>query len=316
MINLETQVRRGITKLTNLLKNHQEGEKLLTSADYSKIRTTIITMCTQRPSKKSSKQVYDLYKTFFDDYIKYNVIPTICQKHGEDMVREFVEAWTIHGLMVHWLSRLFDYLEEHLIPTMMLPSLKNVGYGLFYHLVYTKVNANIKDTLLCLMIRERIGKHIDRELVKDALRTFVEIGIQCKDEVFIDTGMDTMGAYRAHFETFFLQDREIYYAQKATKWMDKYSLSDYLRKTRSIFWREEKRATYLHSSTLKKSMEIVRRNLIFMQKENLLEKAYSCWNDLQNKRKFGDLQVIVRLFWKNSVELRRMANMFEKVCGF
>lgn len=312
IIKLKVKVRNALMKVTNLFN---QDAKPITTAEYSDMYFTIHTMCTQRPSKHSSQHVFGLYKSLFEDYIQDDVIPNICGSHGKNMVKEFVKAWTIHRVMVHWMSRLFDYLEKYFIGEMILPSLKTIGYEFFYNLVYTEVHASIKGALLSQIHQEREGEQIDRALVNDTLGVFVEMGIMYKDEVYVHTGMDFMGAYRAHFETFFLQEASLYYAKKASDWMDKYSCHDYLRKVEHSLRREERRAkSYLHSSTKQKLLKILRDELVHVHMLKLMEMAYSCWYDLQNDAKFDDLQIILMFFINHSIELQPIANMFEEVC--
>jgi cullin 1 len=54
------------------------------------------------------------------------VLPSLREKHDEFMLRELVQRWSNHKVMVRWLSRFFYYLDRYFITRSLTP-LKEVG---------------------------------------------------------------------------------------------------------------------------------------------------------------------------------------------
>lgn len=64
------------------------------------------------------------------------VLPSLREKHDEFMLRELVNRWANHKVMVRWLSRFFNYLDRYFIARRSLPALNEVGLTCFRDLVY------------------------------------------------------------------------------------------------------------------------------------------------------------------------------------
>jgi len=65
------------------------------------------------------------------------VLPSLREKHDEDMLRELVKRWNNHKIMVKWLSKFFVYIDRHLVrrSKIPIPSLDEVGLTCFLDLV-------------------------------------------------------------------------------------------------------------------------------------------------------------------------------------
>jgi hypothetical protein len=63
------------------------------------------------------------------------VLPSLREKHDEFMLRELVQRWSNHKVMVRWLSRFFHYLDRYFISRRSLTPLKEVGLTCFRELV-------------------------------------------------------------------------------------------------------------------------------------------------------------------------------------
>ncbi|KAG5055851.1 hypothetical protein JHK85_008361 [Glycine max] len=122
-------MQKGITKLKKILEGAPETP--FSSEEYMMLYTTIYNMCTQKPPNDFSQQLYDKYKDAFDEYIKITVLPSLREKHDEFMLRELVQRWLNHKVMVRWLSRFFHYLDRYFISRRSLPGLGAVGLTCF-----------------------------------------------------------------------------------------------------------------------------------------------------------------------------------------
>jgi cullin 1 len=126
-------MQKGITKLKNILEGKPEPQ--FSSEDYMMLYTTIYNMCTQKPPHDYSQQLYDKYRESFEEYITSMVLPSLREKHDEFMLRELVQRWSNHKVMVRWLSRFFHYLDRYFISRRSLTPLKEVGLTCFRELV-------------------------------------------------------------------------------------------------------------------------------------------------------------------------------------
>ncbi|KAK7284680.1 hypothetical protein RJT34_19430 [Clitoria ternatea] len=263
--------------------------------------TTIYNMCTQKPPNDFSQQLYDKYREAFEEYIKTTVLPSLREKHDEFMLRELVQRWLNHKVMVRWLSRFFHYLDRYFIARRSLPGLNAVGLSCFRDLVYMEVRANARKAVITLIDKEREGEQIDRSLLKNVLDIFVEIG------------MGEMDRYEQDFEVQMLEDTADYYKSKATNWIEIDSCPDYMRKAEDCLKRERDRVThYLHSSTEQKLVEKVQHELLVTHASQLLEKENSGCRALLRDDKVEDLSRMYTLYHKIPKGLDPVANVFKQ----
>ncbi|KAL5155686.1 Cullin-1 [Glycine soja] len=173
-------MQKGITKLKRILEGAPETP--FSSEEYMMLYTTIYNMCTQKPPNDFSQQLYDKYKDAFDEYINTTVLPSLREKHDEFMLRELVQRWLNHKVMVRWLSRFFHYLDRYFISRRSLAGLGAVGLTCFRDSVYMEVRVNARKAVIALIDKEREGEQIDRSLLKNVLDIFVEIGMGEMDQ--------------------------------------------------------------------------------------------------------------------------------------
>ncbi|XP_073283891.1 cullin-1-like isoform X2 [Primulina huaijiensis] len=263
--------------------------------------TTIYNMCTQKPPHDCSQQLYEKYKESFDAYIPSAVLPSLREKHDEFMLRELVNRWTNHKVMVRWLSRFFYYLDRYFIARRSLPSLKEVGLACFRDLVYLELRYKARDAIITLIDQEREGEQIDRALLKNILDIFVEIG------------MGQMDYYQKDFEDAMLNDTAAYYSRKASNWIVDDSCPDYMLKAEECLRKEKDRVShYLHSSSETKLLEKVQNELLVVYTNQLLEKEHSGCRALLRDYKVDDLSRMYRLFHKIPKGLEPVGNMFKQ----
>ncbi|CAL5413157.1 unnamed protein product [Camellia sinensis] len=202
----------------------------------------------------------------------YTVLPSLREKHDVFMMRELVNRWSNHKVMVRWLSRFFHYLSRYFIPRRS---------------VYRELNGKVRDVVISLIDQEREGEQIDRALLKNVLDIFVEIG------------MGQMDHYENDFETDMLKDTEAYYSRKASNWILEDSCPDYMLKVEECLKREKDRvAHYLHSSSELKLLEKVQHELLYVYATQLCKNEHSGCHALLRDDKVEDLSRMYRLFSK------------------
>ncbi|XP_024626404.1 cullin-1 [Medicago truncatula] len=289
----------GIKKLKRILEGLPETQ--FTSEEYMMLYTTIYNMCTQKPPLDYSQQLYDKYKEVFDEYIRSTVLSAVRDKHDEFMLRELVQRWLNHKVLVRWLSRFFHYLDRYFVARRSLPPLNAVGLSAFRDLVYMEVRVNAMKAVIVLIDKEREGEQIDRSLLKNVLDIFVEIG------------MGEMAFYESDFEAHMLEDTADYYKSKATIWIESDSCPDYMLKAEDCLRRERDRVShYLHSTTEQKLVEKVQHELLVNRANQLLEKEHSGCRALLRDDKVDDLSRMYRLYHKIPKGLDPVANVFKQ----
>ncbi|XP_047340942.1 cullin-1-like [Impatiens glandulifera] len=292
-------MQRGIMKLKRLLEGLPESN--FSSEEYMMLYTTIYNMCTQKPPHDYSQQLYEKYREAFEEYINSTVLPSLREKHDEFMLRELVQRWANHKVMVRWLSRFFHYLDRYFISRRSLPALNEVGLKCFRDLVYQELKGKMKEAVIALIDQEREGEQIDRALLKNVLDIFVEIG------------MGEMDHYINDFEEDMLKDSGDYYSRKASNWIVEDSCPAYMLKAEECLKRERDRVShYLHSSSEEKLVEKVQNELLVVYSTQLLEKEHSGCHALLQDDKVEDLSRIYRLFCKITKGLEPVANIFKK----
>ncbi|KAL6178405.1 hypothetical protein ACLB2K_049923 [Fragaria x ananassa] len=248
-------LQKGITKLKRILEGLPETQ--FSSEEYMKLYSTIYKMCTQDPLNDYSQQLYDKYRETFEVYIISTVLPALREKPEQSMLQELVKRWKNHKAMVRWLSRFFHFIDRYFITRRSLPTLDEVALDSFRDLVYCEVNANARVALIDLIHKEREGGQIDRELVKNVVDMFVEIG------------NGKMDAYEKDLEAHILENTSNYYSLKASSWILEYSSPDYMLKVDECLRMERERvAHYLHSSSEHKLVNKVKDELLVVYANN------------------------------------------------
>ncbi|OMO49804.1 hypothetical protein COLO4_38370 [Corchorus olitorius] len=293
---------QGITKLKRILEGLPEPQ--FSSQEYMHLYTTIYDMCTQTPRPNDStpndysEQLYDKYRGAFENYIATTVLPSIEDKYNEFMLRELVNQWVNHKVMIKWLSRFFHYLDRFFIPRRNLPTLHQVGMNCFRDLVYRVVHEKARKAIIFLIDEEREGKQIDRALLKNVLGIFVEMG---------------MDRYEEDFEAEMVKESGAYYSRKASSWIEEDSCPDYMIKAEESLKKEKERVThYLDSSTETKLIEIVQQKLLVAHANQLLEKENSGCRVLLRDDKVEDLSRMFSLYCNITKGLDPVSNMFKQ----
>ncbi|CDP03526.1 unnamed protein product [Coffea canephora] len=287
-------MQNGIQKLKIILEGNAEMH--FSAEDYISLYTTIYNMCTQKPPHDYSQQLYEKYKEAFDDYITSTVLPSLRDKHDEFMLRELVNRWANHKIMVRWLSRFFFYLDRYFISRRSLPGLSEVGLTCFRNLVYQELKVKVRDAI----DQEREGYQIDRALLKNVLDIFVEIG------------MGQMDYYENDFELEMLVDSAAFYSVKASNWIVEDSCPDYMLKAKCLKKEKDRVSQYLHLSSETKLLDKVQHELLVTYINQLLEKEHSGCRALLRDDKVDDLSRMYRLFHKVPKGLDPVANVFKQ----
>uniref|UniRef100_A0A7N0U8X0 Cullin family profile domain-containing protein n=1 Tax=Kalanchoe fedtschenkoi TaxID=63787 RepID=A0A7N0U8X0_KALFE len=292
----------SISKLHNLLEGLPESQSFKPD-EYMRLYTTIYSMCIQRPPRDYSEPLYVKYRETLQDYLTATVLPRLrAESHDELLLRELVRRWENHKLMIRWLSRFFHYLDRFYVARRSLPTLGQVGVVCFRDLAYVEVRHRARDAAGEVIDREREGEQqADRAMLKKVVDLFVEMG------------MGTMEAYDSDFERGLLDRTAAYYSRKASSWISHDSCPDYLRKAEECLTCEKDRVEhYLHSASVSRLLDTVRRELLTAHASRLLEKEESGCRALLRDGRVEDLSRMFRLFSKIDSGLNPIGVLFKQ----
>ncbi|XP_024174245.1 cullin-1 [Rosa chinensis] len=234
---------KGITKLKKMIA--EGSEPLLTAEEFIKLYTVVYNMCIQRSDH--FQPLYDKFKETCEDFYRVTVEYNSSMDQSEEFIlRDLVKRWGCFKVMGYWLPRIFQYFDRH---GRRLSKLNEVlGVYNFGDLVYRKVSSYATDAIIRLFDKERKGEEIDRELVKNTINVFVEIGI-----------LRQMDAYEEDFEAVMLKAAGEYYSPLALSWIsEEYSDSDYMLKAEECLRIERERATH-YLPSMRSQQKLVQR---------------------------------------------------------
>lgn len=142
-----------------------------------------------------------------------------------------------------------------------------------------------KDAVLELIARERENEPIERDLIKNVLNIFVDVGMDKGTEV-----------YEHHFQTPLLVSIHSHYKTKAALWIQSESCSEYLIKAETSLADEEERATYyMHPNSKSHVVDAVQTELLKDVQMDLIEKDTGC-NAMLRDNKTDDLRRMFKLY--------------------
>lgn len=154
--------------------------------------------------------------------------------------------------------------------------------------------------LLEKIMQERDGEIVEKNILKEGIHLFVEMGL------------GSLQQYQDDFEKMFLQRTTEYYRALSQKWLSEDSAPEYLKKTEFRLVQEEERANnYLHESTKPQLIRQVEEVLIAKNTKQLLEMENSGFLTLLKDMRFEDLARMFQLF-KRVGELKPMADLFRE----
>ncbi|CAN6166171.1 unnamed protein product [Urochloa humidicola] len=244
----------GMAKMRLAVEAHGE-EARVPFKEYYELYTMVYNMCTQKAPHDYQGPLYERCKEDVDRYNKSTVLPALKEVQGEMLLRHLVEMrWRKHKRIGVHLQNFFHYLGRYYIPRNKLPTIQQVASTSFHELVSNEIRTSMTETVISMVNDEREGKLVDRELLKNVL------------DIYVQLGLDT---YQADFERAFCESTRNYYSTKAQIWILEYSHSDYMLKVEDCLKKEmERAAQYLHSSTEPKIMEVVQSELMAKNAES------------------------------------------------
>ncbi|XP_011036826.1 PREDICTED: cullin-1-like [Populus euphratica] len=225
----------------------------------------VYNLCT-RKHRDSCSLVYEKYTNCLSERIQERVLPVLMDKHGTELLTEITRLWLEYKKFASFLSKTFADLDNFYIRRKRHPSHADSMRYYFCNLVCDELFSKLQEAMMRLIIQEREGEQIDRNLLKKVLDFFLEAG-----------GNGTSNYYEK-LEQIMLAEAAAYYSQLSLElewWFWSDSFSNYLRKVDRCLNQEEARAELYPSQTTK-------TKLLDVMKYVLLERNAKKWAQKQN----------------------------------
>ncbi|XP_048136089.1 cullin-1-like isoform X2 [Rhodamnia argentea] len=297
-------VEQGLVKLKNIIEGRDDTP--MNADDFMMTYASVYNMCTQKPPHDYSQVLYDRFREEIEKYLDQAVMPSFRRKHNEFLLKEFLQRWENHKVMVRWLARVFHYLDRYFISRRSLPSLRDIGISCFKTKI--KVDHFWYLVLVEQINQDRDGNQVDKSLLKNVLDVYIECGILERQRDF----------YEKDFEAYLLEETRIYYSRKASSWIrQNYShvediCHNYWSKAEECLKKEKEIISQvLLSRSERKLMERVQHELFTVYSKQLLEMELSYSLALIKDNKMEDLS---RMYHNHKITqfLEPVSNMFKE----
>ncbi|CAK7340682.1 unnamed protein product [Dovyalis caffra] len=250
----------AITKKKMIMDGHPVVP--LTPAEKMVAYDCAFTLCTRK--RDYSSMVYEKYTNCLSERIQERVLPGLMAKNGTELLTEITRLWSEYGEFASFLSKIFAYLDRFYIPRRGLLSLADSMRYYFRNLVCDKLFSKLQEAMMRLIIHEREGGQIDRNLLKTAFYFFLEVEEKGTTH------------YYEKIEQIMLAEVAAYYTQLSLEWWFwRDTFSNYLRKVDWCLNQEESRAEIYPLQTTK-------TKLLEVMKYVLLERNAKKWGQKQN----------------------------------
>ena len=232
---------RGIDKLEAMIDHGMDNPKQsFKNKEYVELYTTVYTMCIQKAPHCYTEQLYEHFATSIKDYLQKVAYPALQAKTGPALIQELVRRWQDHRIMKKWLCDFFRYIDRFYVKRQSAKPLAMVCIERFYTLVFAPIQVRATPAILALVKQDRGGEEVDRDLLRDVIEIYIEMGAIQQANLVV---------YTSEFETPFIAATEEYYALAVAEWVQNDSCPDFLCKAEQRFAAERRRLTRCDYST-------------------------------------------------------------------
>ncbi|KAF6154646.1 hypothetical protein GIB67_000530 [Kingdonia uniflora] len=203
---------------------------------------------------------------------------------GDLFEEELNKKWADHNKSLQMIRDILMYMDRTFVPNTHKTPIHELGLNLWRDNIIhsTKIQKRLLNTLLELVYKERTGEVINRGLMRNVIKMFMELG----DSV-----------YKEDFEMYFLDASANFYITESQQFIECLSCGDYLKKTERRLNEEMERVShYLDAKTEMKITKVVEKEMIEKYMQRLVHMENSGLVNMLVNDKFEDLGRIYSLF--------------------
>ncbi|CAF3732417.1 unnamed protein product [Rotaria magnacalcarata] len=292
---------------------------------YSKwmlLYTYIFDYCT----KNSDVNAADLYEKL-RDYLR-NYLENLCQSNttlpDQEILEFYTHQWKKYCISCKILHGICSYIHRHYIKRAINAGNTNIRetypvtnifaiYPTLLPLYYLDGHGNVAASA------ERNQEKIDAETIRNIIQTYITSPIN-QHGSGSDTRSQILNVYQEYFEDQFLQDTQEFYRQKATIYLQRNSVMDYLSMIHQYFDEEVHRAVeYLHPSSVQNLTRKLEEVLIIEQLQSINAEAKILVHDekiqaFDNHHEFIDIfDRTCRKFINDNLFIQTIGNVISMV---
>jgi len=288
------------------LAQSQFNKKSLPRDQYLQTYDTIFTMCIQREPYNFSEPLYERHSQAIQQYFEGVFVEKLDiakEQHGVAYLQEWVRRWRSCNWAVDGMSRMFMYLDRFYVPNSedLLPT-DNQGYTLFREHIFNNYKVTARDAILYCILREREGEEQDRDLLRDSIKVFTDLGYKLPKV--------NLGIYEEDFQEFLIKQTREFYKQKSREWLDGLTCPEYLVQAEQCVNDEDGRlVSYIDNSSREELMKATRQELLAQHQNELLDKETG--NDRMLERTQGGPQSAEAI--KAAEDLARLYRLYHEV---
>eukprot|EP00494_Astrolonche_serrata_P006005 UN06022 len=249
-------------------------------------------MCIQREPYNYSDRLYQHFNDSFNEYFKTKFISALTkakEKSELEFLNEFARRWQQNQYAVLGMQRMFCYLDRFYVPNNEeLLGMKEFGYAIYRQNVFDMFKDDCRRALLKCIKMERDGSEQNRELLRNCVMVFVNLGAELRKV--------ELKLYRDNFQEQLLKETTEYYQVASEKWVNSLSCPEYLIRAEEAIEAEKGRLnSYLHSSTEQDLMRQIRIQILAHHQHQLLNSPTGIVNMLE-ENKSEDLSRLFDLY--------------------
>ncbi|WCJ43074.1 Cullin family protein [Euphorbia peplus] len=207
--------------------------------------------------------IYEKYKNCLEERIMEKAIPTLLGKHGASLLTQVANSWSELKAFSDSIFKYFFHLDRFYTVRKKIPPVLGLAKHCFSKLVCERLWGELQETAMELVVQDREGKEIDRNLLKSVF------------QLFLDLGVDGTANYYAKFEQIMLAETSAYYSELSMEWWFwRDSYANYLRKVDWCLVQEEARSDIYPSESTKEKVLMVMKYI-------MLERNAKRWSQKQ-----------------------------------
>lgn len=203
---------------------------------------------------------------------------------GGSFLEELNKKWNEHNKALEMIRDILMYMDRTYIESTKKTHVHPMGLNLWRDNVvhFTKIHTRLLNTLLDLVQKERIGEVIDRGLMRNVIKMFMDLG---------------ESVYQEDFEKPFLDASSEFYKVESQEFIESCDCGDYLKKSEKRLTEEIERVPhYLDAKSEEKITSVVEKEMIANHMQRLVHMENSGLVNMLLNDKYEDLGRMYNLF--------------------